>query len=135
MRVMAGTGRGGRGARRRDPRAGALGSGHPCRGARGRVCRALPPCEVFWGFRVFNHPPTLMVTEPWSIQVAWVRSMSWDRALLMVLHVLRWVVSSEVGHPVSMRRILAVARAEFMMLGGGGLPWAPMALLSTDLML
>ena len=36
----------------------------------------------------------------------------------MVPHVLRWVVSSRVGHPVSMRGILAFARAQFMMLVG-----------------
>ena len=53
----------------------------------------------------------------------------------MVPHVLRWVVSSRVEHPVSMRGILAFARAEFLMLGGGWLPWAPVALLPTGLML
>ena len=37
----------------------------------------------------------------------------------MVPHVRRWVVSSGVGHPVSMRGILAFARAEFMMSRGG----------------
>ena len=84
---------------------------------------------------VFNHHPTLMVTEPWSIPVAWSRWMSWCRALLMVPHVLRWVVSSGVGHPVSMRGILAFARAEFMMLGGGRLLRAPVVLLPTGLML
>ena len=117
--VMAGTGRGDRGARREDPRAGAPGSGHPWRGVQGIVCRALPPCAVFWGFRVINQPPTLMVTEPWSIQVAWSLLMLWCRALLMVPHILRWVASSGVGHLGSMRGILAFARAELMMFGGG----------------
>ena len=45
--------------------------------------------------------------------------MSWCRASLMVPHVLRWVVSSGLGHPVGMRGILAFARAELIMLGGG----------------
>ena len=61
--------------------------------------------------------------------------MSWCRALLIVCHILRWVVSSGVGHLVSMRGILAFARAEFMMLGGNGLPWVPVAVLPTGLML
>ena len=52
----------------------------------------------------------------------------------MIPHVLRWVVSSELGHPVSMRGILAFARAELMILGGDELPWAPVALLLTALM-
>ena len=47
----------------------------------------------------------------------------------MVLHVLRRAVSSAVGHPVSMRGILAFARAEFMMFGGDGFPWVPVAVL------
>ena len=72
------------------------------------------------GFRGFNHPPTLMVTEPWSIQVACSWSMSWCRALLMVPQDLRWVVSSGAGHPVLMRGILAFARTELMILGGWG---------------
>ena len=42
---MVGTGCGGRGARRGGPRAGALGSGHQCRGARGTLCRAPAPAE------------------------------------------------------------------------------------------
>ena len=37
----------------------------------------------------------------------------------MVPQVLRCVVSSEVGHPVSMRGILAFLRPEFLRLGGG----------------
>ena len=49
---------------------------------------------------LFNDPPTLMVTEPWSIQVVWSRSMLWCRALLIVPHVLRWMVSSRVVHLV-----------------------------------
>ena len=53
----------------------------------------------------------------------------------MVPLVLGWVVSSWVGHPVSTRGILAFARAEFMMLRGGGLPWVPVAVLSAALML
>ena len=59
--------------------------------------------------------------------------MSWGRALLMVPHVLSSVASSGVGHAVWMRSILAFARVELMMLGGG-LPWAPVALLTTGLM-
>ena len=53
----------------------------------------------------------------------------------MVPHVLRWVVSSGVGHPVSVRGILAFARAEFMMFGGDGMPWAPVAVDPAALML
>ena len=53
----------------------------------------------------------------------------------MVPHVRRWVVSSGVGHPVSMGGILAFARAEFVMLRGGQLPWVPVAVFPTGLML
>ena len=53
----------------------------------------------------------------------------------MVPHVQRLVVSSGAGHPVSMRGILAFARAEFMMLRGGGLPWVPVAVFPVGLML
>ena len=120
--AMAGTGRRGGGGRGAGPRAGALGRDHPCRWVRDIVCRSPATLRSFWGFKVLNHPTTLMVTEPWWIQVAWWRSMSWCKALLMVTHVRRWVVSSGVGHPVSMRGILAFARAEFMMLRGGGVP-------------
>ena len=45
MEVMVGTARGGRGSRRGGLRAAALGSGHPCRGARGRVCRVPRPAQ------------------------------------------------------------------------------------------
>ena len=61
--------------------------------------------------------------------------MSWCRVLLMVPHVRRWVVSSRVGHPVSMRGILAFARAEFMMFRGGGLSWVPAAVFPAGLTL
>ena len=61
--------------------------------------------------------------------------MSWCRVLLMVPHVRRWVVSSGVGHPVSMRGILAFARAEFMMFRGGGLSWVPAAVIPAGLTL
>ena len=37
----------------------------------------------------------------------------------MVPHVLRWPVSSGLDNPVWMRGILAFARAELMMFGGG----------------
>ena len=60
--------------------------------------------------------------------------MSWCRALPIVLHVLRWVVSSGEGHPVWMRGILAFEGAELWMFWGGGLPWAPVALLPVGLM-
>ena len=53
----------------------------------------------------------------------------------MVLHVRRWVVSSGVGHPVSMRGILAFARAEFMIFRGGGLSWVPAAVFPAGLTL
>ena len=53
----------------------------------------------------------------------------------MVPHILRWVVSSGLGHHVSMRGILAFARAEFMMLRGGGLLWVPGTMLPAGLML
>ena len=132
MGVMVGTGRGGRGARRGGPWAGALGSGHPCRWVQGSVCRVPPPCMFFLGFRLFNHPLALMVTEPGPSQGAWSQSMSWCRALLMVPHVLRCVVFSGVRHPIWMRGILAFARAELMILGGG-MPWPPVALLPTGL--
>ena len=71
-----------------------------------------------------------MVTEPWLSQVAWSQSMSWCRALLIVPHVLRWVVSSGLGHALWMRGILAFARADLMMFGGR-MPWAPVAFLPT----
>ena len=135
MGAMVGTGRGGRGGRGGGPRAAVLGRGHPCRGVRDIVCRAPPPCVFFLGFGVFNHPPTLMVTEPWSIQVAWSRSMSWCRVLLMVPHVRRWVVSSGAGHPVSMRGIVAFASAEFMMFRDGYLLWVPVAVFLAGMML
>ena len=61
--------------------------------------------------------------------------MLWCRVLLMVPHVRRWVVSSGVGHPVSMRGILAFARAEFMMFRGGGLLWVPAVVLPAGLTL
>ena len=44
--------------------------------------------------------------------------MSWCRALQMVPHVLQWVVSLGVWCPVSIRGILAFARAELTMLAG-----------------
>ena len=53
----------------------------------------------------------------------------------MVPHVRRWVVSSWVGHHVSMRGSLAFARAELMMLRGSGLPWEPVAVFPAGLML
>ena len=88
----------------------------PC----GTTFRMQGPATLrsFYRFRLCSHPPARIVTEPCSSQVAWSRSMSWCRALRMVPHVMRRVVSSGVPCPVSIRGILAFARAELTMLAG-----------------
>ena len=120
----------GQGARRGGPRAGAQGIWLSMRWGTGYSMYGPATMRSFLGFRLFNHPPALRVTEPRSSQVAWSQWMSSCRALLMVPHVLPWVVSSWLGHPVWMRGILAFARAELVMLGGG-MPLAPVACLPT----